>query len=93
MEVLPTEQFLYDKFHEAKENLQKWIDTHVLPSRYGYLETERQRKENEEYNKLMITFRKAEKALLEHQEINFGIKEINKLEEILLLPKPPKQNH
>lgn len=81
MEILPSTAKLHNDFIRAREEIQKWIDTHALPSRY-FIASERMLRENEEYENLMEKFKKAEKALLESYSENLNAKDISKLKEI-----------
>ena len=83
IEILLSENQLHNNFIKAREEIQKWIDTHALPSRY-FIASERNLREKEEYENLMKKFKDAEEALLKFYSDNFNAKDISKLNEIAL---------
>jgi cell fate (sporulation/competence/biofilm development) regulator YlbF (YheA/YmcA/DUF963 family) len=83
MEILPSRAKLHNDFIRAREEIQKWIDTHVMPSRC-FIASERNLREQKEYENLMKKFKESEEALLKDLE-NLNAKDISKINEILLI--------
>jgi len=83
MEILPSQTKLHNDFIKARDEIQKWIDTHAKPSRY-FIASEKSQKEKEEYESLMKKFKEAENALLKAYSENLSAKDISKLNEISL---------
>ena len=81
MEILPSQIKLHNEFVKAREEIQKWIDIHALPSRY-FIASERDLSEKEEYEGLMKKFKEAEEALLRCYSENLNAKDISKINEI-----------
>jgi len=81
MEILPSQTQLHNEFIKARDEIQQWIDTHAMPSRY-FIASEKNLREKEEYEDLMKKFKKAEEDLLKSYAENLSAKDISKLNEI-----------